>query len=47
MSIRKGAVAGGLAALLALGAVACEVENGDLDDPMLDDNDLFEDDLDE
>ena len=46
MSIRKGAVAGGLAALLALGAVACEVENG-IDDPMLDDNDVFEDDLDE
>ena len=38
MNIRRGAVAGGLAALLALGAVACEVENGDpIDDPLGDD----------
>lgn len=50
MRVRNGFVAGGLAALLALGAVACQVENGDIGDPLQDDDlfeDTFDNDLDE
>ena len=45
MKVRSSLVAGGLAGLLALGAVACEVDdmNG-IDDP-LEENDAFEDDV--
>jgi hypothetical protein len=42
VKVRSSLVVGGLAGLLALGAVACEVDDMDIDDP-LEENDLEED----